>query len=45
MIRGPPGNYRGVLRLKTNYPERPQISIPIMARLHGAGQAQKGRGN
>lgn len=44
-IPGPPGNYRGVLRLKTNYPERPQIAIPIMARLHGVGKAQKGRGN
>jgi hypothetical protein len=28
---GPPGNFRGVLRLKTNYPERPQIDIPVMA--------------
>ncbi len=44
-IPGPPGNYRGVLRLKTNYPERPQISIPIMARLNGAGKAPKERGN
>lgn len=44
-IPGPPGNYRGVLRLKTNYPERPQIAIPIMARLNGAGKAQKGKGN
>ena len=44
-IPGPPGNYRGVLRLKTNYPERPQIAIPIMARLNGVGKAQKGRGN
>ena len=44
-IPGPPGNYRGVLRLKTNYPESPQIAIPIMARLHGVGKAQKGRGN
>ena len=44
-IPGPPGDYRGVLRLKTNYPERPQISIPIMARLNGVGKAQKKGGN
>lgn len=44
-IPGPPGNYRGVLRLKTNYPERPQIAIPIMARLHGVDKVQKRRGN
>ena len=42
-IPGPPGNYRGVLRLKTNYPERLQIAIPIMVRLNGAGKVQKGR--
>jgi hypothetical protein len=42
-IPGPPGNYRGVLRLKTNYPERPHIAIPITARLHSAGKAPKGR--
>lgn len=28
-IPGPAENYRGVLRLKTNYPERPEITIPI----------------
>jgi hypothetical protein len=39
-IPGHPGNYRGVLRLKTNYPERPQISIIIMANLRGVGKAQ-----
>jgi len=44
-IPGPPGTFRGVLRLKTNYPEKPQIVIPITARLHGAGKAQKGREN
>jgi len=43
-VPGSPGNYRGVLRLKTNYPERPQIAIPIIARLHGVGKAPKGRG-
>jgi hypothetical protein len=44
-IPGPPGNYRGVLRLKTNYPERPKIAIPIMARLNAVGKAQTRRGN
>ena len=44
-IPGPPGNYRGVLRLKTNYPERPQIAIPIMARPPGVDKVQKRRGN
>lgn len=31
-IPGPAGTYRGVLRLKTNYPEKPEITIPIRAR-------------
>jgi hypothetical protein len=44
-IPGPPGNYRGVLRLKTNYPERPQIAIPIVARVYDLDKARKGRGN
>lgn len=37
-IPGPPGTFRGVLRLKTNYPERPQIAIPITARFHGVAE-------
>jgi hypothetical protein len=37
-IPGPPGTFHGVLRLKTNYPERPQIVIPIMTRLHGVAK-------
>ena len=40
-IPGPPENYRGVLTLKTNYPERPQITIPITARFKGAGTMKK----
>jgi len=43
-IPGPPGTFRGVLSLKTNYPEKPQIVIPIMTRLHGAGKAQREKG-
>lgn len=30
-IPGPHGSYRGTLELKTNYPERPVIRIPISA--------------
>jgi hypothetical protein len=40
-IPGPPENYRGVLTLKTNYPEKPQITIPITARFEGAGMVKK----
>jgi len=31
-IPGPAETYRGVLKLKTNYPEKPEIIIPIRAR-------------
>jgi len=37
-IPGPPGTFRGVLRLKTNYPEMPWIVIPVMTRLHGVAK-------
>lgn len=37
-IPGPEGTYRGVLKLKTNYPEKPEITIPIRARFHEGGQ-------
>ena len=30
-IPGVTGSYRGVLKLKTNYPEKPEITIPITA--------------
>ena len=39
-IPGPPGDYRGVLRLKTNYPERPQIVIPVIARVRSEGRTR-----
>ena len=32
-VPGPAETYRGVLKLKTNYPEKPEISISIRARL------------
>jgi hypothetical protein len=44
-IPGPPENYKGVLTLKTNFPERPQITIPIIARFKGAGTVKKGGKN
>jgi len=31
------GTYRGFLKLKTNYPERPEISIRVKARFEKAG--------
>lgn len=31
-IPGPAGTYRGVLKLKTNYPEKPEIIIRIRAK-------------
>ena len=37
-IPGTAGTYRGVLRLKTNYPEKPEISIPITGRFQKGGQ-------
>jgi hypothetical protein len=37
-IPGPPGTFRGILRLKTNYPERPQIDIPVMTILRGVAK-------
>jgi hypothetical protein len=42
-IPGLPGTYRGLLKLNTNYPEMPQIIIPVRARLHHADKPQKGR--
>jgi hypothetical protein len=36
-IPGPAGNYRGVLKLKTNYPERPEMSIRIRAKFQKGG--------
>ncbi|NVM27094.1 MAG: hypothetical protein HWN70_14420 [Desulfobacterales bacterium] len=37
-IPGPAGTYRGVLKLKTNYPEKPEITIRIRARFQKSGQ-------
>lgn len=34
-IPGPPQTYQGVLKIKTNYPERPEISILIRGRTLG----------
>ena len=31
-VPGPPGSFRGLLELMTNYPERPRIRIPIRGR-------------
>jgi hypothetical protein len=31
-IPGPPGSFRGLLELTTNYPERPKLQIPIRGR-------------
>jgi len=36
-LPGPAGTYRGFLKLKTNYPERPEITIRIKARFGKAG--------
>ena len=36
-LPGPAGIYRGFLKLKTNYPERPEIIIRIRARFGKAG--------
>ena len=36
-LPGPAGIYRGFLKLKTNYPERPEIIIRIKARFGKAG--------
>jgi hypothetical protein len=32
-IPGPAGTYQGVLKLKTNYPERPEITIRVMGKI------------
>jgi hypothetical protein len=40
-IPGKPGTYRGVLKLKTNYPEKPELIIPIVAQFGKASQGQK----
>lgn len=37
-IPGPAETYRGVLKLKTNYPEKPEITIPIRAKFQKGGQ-------
>jgi hypothetical protein len=37
-IPGKVGNYRGVLKLKTNYPEKPELIIPITAQFRKASQ-------
>ncbi len=37
-IPGPAGIYRGVLKLKTNYPEKPEITIRIMGRFLKGGK-------
>jgi hypothetical protein len=44
-IPGPPGNYRGALKLKTGYPEKPLLRIPIRITLHDAPKALKGKKN
>lgn len=44
-IPGAPGNYRGVLKLKTNYPEKPLLTIRIMAKLQGAGKVKTRKKN
>jgi len=37
-IPGPAGIYRGVLKLKTNYPEKPEITIRIIGKFKKGGQ-------
>jgi hypothetical protein len=37
-IPGPAGAYRGVLKLKTNYPEKPEITIGVIGRFQKGGQ-------
>jgi len=37
-IPGPAGIYQGVLKLKTNYPEKPEITIRIMGKFQKGGQ-------
>ena len=32
-VPGPEGQYKGRLRLKTNYPEKPEISIPVTVKI------------
>jgi hypothetical protein len=44
-IPGAPGNYSGALKLKTGYPEKPLLHIPIRVNLHGAPKAMKRKGN
>jgi hypothetical protein len=36
-IPGPAGNYRGFLRLRTNYSEKPEVTIWIWGRFTGKG--------
>ena len=42
-IPGPAGILRGVLRLKTNYPEKPAISISIKVRIRKTASRAKGK--
>jgi len=41
-IPGPSGNYRGILKLKTNYPEKPEITIRIMLNLKKVVKVKSG---
>jgi hypothetical protein len=36
-IPGPPGTYRGSLEFKTNYPEKPEITINIRGQFYKKG--------
>jgi hypothetical protein len=42
-IPGPVGTFRGILKLKTNYPEKPQIAIRVRAQFK-KGARTKNRG-
>ena len=39
---GPAGNYRGILKLKTNYPEKPEITIRIRLNLKKVVKVKSG---
>lgn len=43
-IPGPAQTYRGQLKLKTNYPENPEITIEIMGRFGSRSQGMRNRG-
>jgi len=38
-VPGQMGNFRGVLKLQTNYPEKPEVTVPVSVRYVGT---QKG---